>query len=69
MSDTKVHFSGPVFYKSSDGSTTERLGGWPVCRCAYLIRRPMLMSEEEKDVTCKRCLKLIDLDRKTREEE
>lgn len=70
----KIHYTGYIMARLADGSVLERLGGYPVCRPAdpnlkWASEVAGKQTEDPEKVTCKRCLRLIELDRKMREEE
>lgn len=57
-----IHYSGGVLYRSGPRGSTELLPGWPACCSgdrARKIAAAREQSDDQRKVTCARCLELI----------
>lgn len=62
MPKPKIHYKGELYVPMASGSTLHVMGGWAACCSgdrARKIRERGQNTYDESEVTCKRCLALI----------
>lgn len=62
MSEQKIHYAGDLKWKLADGRTCQVRGGYAACcsgELAFTIKRDGNNTREVRDVTCRRCIRVM----------